>query len=60
MIDYISEQKKCGTVTVSVYTDDSNNHFFDIKSDSDDVLPVSYVIEDVSFYIIYLLNLLYY
>ena len=47
LIDYNSEQKKCGTVTVSVYTDDSNNHFFDIKSDSDDVLPVSYVIEDV-------------
>ena len=47
LIDYISEQKKCGTVTVSVYTDDSNNHFFYIKSDSDDVLPVSYVIEDV-------------
>ena len=47
LIDYISEQKKCGTVTVSVYTDDSNNHFFDIKSDSDDVLPVSYVIEDI-------------
>lgn len=45
--DYDFEQKKCGTVTVSVYTDDSNNHFFDIKSDSDDVLPVSYVIEDI-------------
>ena len=44
--DYDFEQKKCGTVTVSVYTDDSNNHFFDIKSDTDDVLPVSYVIED--------------
>ncbi len=46
LIDYNLEQKKCGTVTVSVYTDDSNNHFFDIKSDTDDVLPVSYVIED--------------
>ena len=46
LIDYISEQKKCGTVTVSVYTDDSNNHFFDIESDTEDVLPVSYVIED--------------
>jgi hypothetical protein len=46
LIDYNEEQKKCGTVTVSVYTDDSNNHFFDIKSDTDDVLPVSYVIED--------------
>lgn len=46
LIDSNPEQKKCGTVTVSVYTDDSNNHFFDIKSDTDDVLPVSYVIED--------------
>lgn len=46
LIDYNSEQKKCGTVTVSVYTDDSNNHFFDIESDTEDVLPVSYVIED--------------
>lgn len=47
MIDFDSEHKKCGTVTISVYTDDSHNHFFDIKSDTEDVLPVSYVIEDV-------------
>ena len=45
--DYNLEHEKSGTVTVSVYTDDNHNHYFDIKSDSDDVLPVSYVIEDV-------------
>lgn len=47
MDNYNSAPKKCGTVTISVYTDQSHNHFFDIESDSDDVLPVSYVIEDV-------------
>ena len=47
MNNYDSETKKCGTVTISVYTDKSHNHFFDIESDTDDVLPVSYVIEDV-------------
>lgn len=40
------ECKKCGTITVSVYTDRSHHHFFEIESDNDDVLPVSYVIED--------------
>lgn len=40
--------KKCGTVTVSVYKDEfSGSHIFYIKTDTDDVLPVSYVIEDV-------------
>lgn len=38
--------KKCGTVTVSVYKDDSNRSIFKIKSDCEEVLPVSYVIED--------------
>ena len=38
--------KKCGTVTVSVYQDASNSSIFKINSDTDDVLPVSYVIED--------------
>ena len=47
MDNYDIEQKKCGTITISVYTDKLNNHTFDIESDSDDVLPVSYVIEDV-------------
>ena len=41
-----SEHIKCGTVTISVYTDKFNNHFFDIQSDTEDVLPVSYIIED--------------
>lgn len=39
--------KKCGTVTVSVYKDISTNRpIFKVKSDNEDVLPVSYVIED--------------
>ena len=39
--------KKCGTVTVSVYKDISSNRpIFKVNSDNDDVLPVSYVIED--------------
>ncbi len=38
--------KKCGTITVSVYKDMSNHPHFKIQSDTDDVLPVSYVIED--------------
>lgn len=45
-MEHNSKHEKCGTVTISVYTDESHNHFFDIKSDTDDVLPVSYVIED--------------
>lgn len=40
------ENEKCGTITVSVYKDNYNRPFFKIKSDTDDVLPVSYVIED--------------
>ena len=40
--------KKCGTVTVSVYRKRlSNDIVFDIKTDDDIVLPVSYVIEDM-------------
>ena len=41
-----SNIKKCGTITVSVYKDTENQHFFKVQSDTDDVLPVSYVIED--------------
>lgn len=37
---------KCGTVTVSVYKDKSGRTFFIINTDNDEVLPVSYVIED--------------
>ncbi len=40
--------KKCGTITVSVYKEKSSgSHIFHIKSDNEDVLPVSYVIEDI-------------
>ena len=39
--------KKCGTVTVSIYKEaNSGSHIFYVQSDNDDVLPVSYVIED--------------
>ncbi len=40
--------KKCGTITVSVYKEESSgSHIFHIQSDNEEVLPVSYVIEDV-------------
>ena len=35
-----------GTVTISVFKDANNNVNFKINIDNDDVLPVSYVIED--------------
>ena len=39
--------KKCGTITVSVYKNDiNNNYFFYVKSSNENILPVSYVIED--------------
>ena len=40
------EAKKCGTVTVSVYRDAASRSFFYIEADNEDILPVSYVIED--------------
>ena len=40
--------EKCGTITVSVYKEaNSGFHTFHIKSDNEEVLPISYVIEDV-------------
>lgn len=40
--------KKCGTITVSVYKDvKSGSHIFYVEPDNEDILPVSYVIEDV-------------
>lgn len=40
--------KKCGTITVSVYRDiNSGSPIFYVESDNEDILPVSYVIEDV-------------
>lgn len=39
--------KKSGTITVSVYKSKiSDKTHFEIESDCEDVLPVSYVIED--------------
>ena len=35
-----------GTVTISVFKDEKNEVNFEINIDNDDVLPVSYVIED--------------
>ena len=35
-----------GTVTISVFKDEKNEVNFKINIDNDDVLPVSYVIED--------------
>ena len=39
---------KIGTVTVTVFREEENKHdtTFQIESDNDNVLPVSYVIED--------------
>jgi len=38
---------KIGTVTISVFREDNNtNTIFSIETDNDNVLPVSYVIED--------------
>lgn len=37
---------KCGTVIVSVYKDITGQRYFKITTDTDDVLPVSYIIED--------------
>lgn len=38
--------EKLGTVTVSVFKSDNNTTNFRIETDNDNVLPVSYVIED--------------
>ena len=35
-----------GTVTISIFKDEKNEVNFKINIDNDDVLPVSYVIED--------------
>ncbi len=40
--------EKCGTITVSVYRDiNSGSPIFYVEPDNEDILPVSYVIEDV-------------
>lgn len=38
--------KKLGTITVSVFKDKNNRTKFRVETDTEDILPVSYVIED--------------
>ena len=38
--------EKLGNIIVSVYKDENNKTNFQIQTDSEDILPVSYVIED--------------
>lgn len=41
-------EKCCGTIKVSVFQDtDLKSYSFKIETDNDDILPVSYVIEDM-------------
>lgn len=40
--------EKCGTITVSIYKETSSGSpIFYLQSSNEDVLPVSYVIEDI-------------
>ena len=40
-------RKYCGTITVSVFKDENTHGYdFKIEADNENVLPVSYVIED--------------
>ena len=38
--------KQLGNIIISVYKDENNKTNFQIKTDNEDILPVSYVIED--------------
>lgn len=39
--------KKIGTVTISVFkSDDKNTTSFDVEPDNDDVIQISYIVED--------------
>ncbi len=38
--------EKLGTITVSVFKSEDNHTDFRVEADNDNVLPVSYVIED--------------
>jgi len=38
--------EKLGNIIVSVYKDEHNKTNFQIQTDNEDILPVSYVIED--------------
>lgn len=39
-------QEPVGTITISVFYDENNKRDFKIETDNDNILPVSYVIED--------------
>ena len=38
--------EKIGTITVSVFRNENNQTDFQIQTDNENILPVSYVIED--------------
>lgn len=38
--------EKLGNIIISVYRDENNKTNFQIETDNEDILPVSYVIED--------------
>ena len=38
--------EKLGNIIISVYNDSNNKTNFQIQTDNEDILPVSYVIED--------------
>lgn len=38
--------EKLGDITISVFRDENNRTNFQIKTNNEDILPVSYVIED--------------
>ena len=46
MPEKLLNENKCGTVIVSVYRNNNGQLYFKISTDTDEVLPVSYVIED--------------
>lgn len=40
--------KKCGSVTISIYKEiTSNSPIFYVQADTEDALPLSYIIEDI-------------
>lgn len=45
--NFNNKDKHCGNITVSVFEDNRTGfHFFRVETDNDNLLPVSYVIED--------------
>lgn len=41
------EGKTLGTINISVYKDKDNDRFFFLQADTDDVIPILYVLEDI-------------